>query len=165
MCVWVILIVLMTGSDQQVHTRVSKCHSHMVVRPSDIFPSLRNILRIVCANQKIMHLNDFFSIFYIIHTYYGILGVMFALFLVQYLKTKVLTAQKNQLWECLGHTYTPGSTMSPQTMPCHSFNDFWDTLMFIFLGARWRWQVGRNSSCNLGIEYSCISLVNVMVEK
>ena len=36
-----------------------------------------------------------------IHTFYVILGVIFALFLAQNFRTKVLTAQKNLLLECL----------------------------------------------------------------
>ena len=61
-------------------SRVSKCQGLTVVQPHKIFPSLRKILRIVCANQKIMYFNHFFRIYYIIHTYYDILGVIFALF-------------------------------------------------------------------------------------
>ena len=37
----------------------------------------------------------------IFHTYYVILGVTFALFLAQNFKTKVLTAHKNLLLECV----------------------------------------------------------------
>ena len=36
-----------------------------------------------------------------IHTYYVILGVIFHFFLAQNFKPKVLTAQENQLLECL----------------------------------------------------------------
>ena len=44
---------------------------------------------------------SFFSFFFMIHIYYVSLGVVFALFLAQSSKTKVLTAHKNILLECL----------------------------------------------------------------
>ena len=50
---------------------------------------------------KIYAFNLLFSFFFMIHIYYVSLGVVFALFLEQNFKTKVLTAHKNLLLECL----------------------------------------------------------------
>ena len=48
-----------------------------------------------------MHFNIFHSFSLMIHTCYGIFTEIFALFLAQNFKTKVLTAPKNLLLECL----------------------------------------------------------------
>ena len=49
-----------------------------------------------------MNFNKFFFLFFImIHTYYVILSVMFALLVAQNFRTKVLTTPKNLLLECL----------------------------------------------------------------
>ena len=48
-----------------------------------------------------MHFNLFYSFVFMFHTYYVIFCDIFALFLAQHFKTKVLTAQKNLLFECL----------------------------------------------------------------
>ena len=74
----------------------------MFVRPRKIFLSLRKILKIVFANQKCMHFNIFFSFFYVINTYYVILGVIFALCLAQNFKTEVLTVQKKPTFRMSG---------------------------------------------------------------
>ena len=47
-----------------------------------------------------------------VHKYYVILGVIFALFVAQNFKTKVLTARKNLLLECLG-----GGGSPPPSLP------------------------------------------------
>ena len=64
---------------------------------ANFFLTLRKFFIIVFANKKCMHLNSFF----LIHTYYVILGVIFPLFLAQHFRTKVFTAQKNLLLECV----------------------------------------------------------------
>ena len=48
-----------------------------------------------------MHLNLFYTFFLMFNSYKGILSNIFALFPAQNFKTKVLTAQKNLLLECL----------------------------------------------------------------
>ena len=48
-----------------------------------------------------MYFNLFYSFFFLLHTYQVILSDIFALFLAQNFKAKVLTAQKNLLLECL----------------------------------------------------------------
>ena len=50
------------------------------------------------------------------HTYYVILGVIFALFLAQNFTTEVLTAQKNLLLECLTRS-TGGRPLSSLNAP------------------------------------------------
>ena len=81
--------------------RVSKCHGLTVVRPHTIFLTLRKILKFVCANQKFMHFNPFYTIFFMIHTYYVTFVWFFALVCAQNVISKVLTAPKNLLLECL----------------------------------------------------------------
>ena len=61
---------------------------------SEFAQNLDNCMRKL---KKYMHVN----LFFMIHKYYVILGVIFALFLAQHFRTKVLTAQKNLLLECL----------------------------------------------------------------
>ena len=48
-----------------------------------------------------MHFSLFFQFFFMIYTYYVILGVIFELFHAQSLKAQVLIVQKNPLLECL----------------------------------------------------------------
>ena len=84
--------------------RVSKCHGLTVVQPRHIFLSLRKILRIVIAFFFCI-LMSFCSFSFLILIYYVFLGVIFARFLAQNFKTKVLTAQKNQILECLQRLY------------------------------------------------------------
>ena len=83
-------------------SRVSKSHGLTVVWPRKNFLTLRKILRFACTNYKSMHFNLFYSFFFFMfHAYYMIFSDIFALFLAQNFKTKVLTAQKNLLLECL----------------------------------------------------------------
>ena len=58
----------------------------MVVGPRKIFLTLRKILRLECANTKIMDFNLFCSIFFMIRTCYVVFGVILALFLAQNFK-------------------------------------------------------------------------------
>ena len=51
---------------------------------------------------KLCILNSFTVFFFLFHAYELILSDIFAIFLAQNFKTKVLTAQKNLLLECLG---------------------------------------------------------------
>ena len=71
-----------------------KSHGLMVVQPC-------KILRFACANKK----NNEFTLFYIFplmfHTYYESFTDIFAVFLELNLNTKVWTAHKNLLLECL----------------------------------------------------------------
>ena len=80
---WIIIslynIIVKCWNGDEGWGRVSKCHGLMVVRPHTIFLTLRKILRFVWSNLKIMHLNRFWSLFFMIHTYYEIFGVIFAL--------------------------------------------------------------------------------------
>ena len=59
--------LLRTGPLHRIYSsfayKVSKCHGLTVVRPRKVFMTLRKILRIVCANQKFMNFNNFFSFF------------------------------------------------------------------------------------------------------
>ena len=69
---------------------------------STFCPLLSNILKFAWANWKVMNFNLFYIFFFMFHTYYVIFCDIFALFLAQNFKTKVLTAQNNLLLECLG---------------------------------------------------------------
>ena len=87
------------------------------------FPDLAQNLGNCKRKQKFMHFSLFFSFFFMFPTYYGILGVIFALFLAQNFKTKVLTAQTNLLLECLvdDRARTQGKGCAFKTSPCCVF--------------------------------------------
>ena len=76
-----------------------------------------------------MQFNLVYSFFFIFHTYYVIFCEIFALFLAQDFKTKVLTVQKNLLLECLAVPYTslyptPYCTIN-HAVPCTTFLSIW----------------------------------------
>ena len=65
------------------------------------FPDLVQNPEICMRKPKFMHFSLFYSFCFTIHTYYVIFDGIFALFLAQNLKSKVLIAQKNLLLKCM----------------------------------------------------------------
>ena len=81
--------------------RVSKCHGFTVVRPRNIFLSLRKVLRIVFTNYFFCCiLTLFWSFLFLILIYYVFFGVIFALFLRKISNLK-FWPHKKKLLECL----------------------------------------------------------------
>ena len=85
-----------------------KSHNRVALRPNflkvtvtrscdgaNFFWRRHNILKFLCANYKYLHFYHFYSFFFIFHTCYIFFSDIFALFLAQNFKTKVLTAQKS----------------------------------------------------------------------
>ena len=76
--------------------RVSKCAT------AQNFPDFPQNLEICMRKLKIDAFKSFFTIFlFMIHKCYVLFFAIFKFFLAQNLKTKILTAHKNLLLECL----------------------------------------------------------------
>ena len=82
--------------------RVSKSHGLKVVQPGKMCLTLHKILRFAWVNKKNINYNLFYSFYLHVSRILSDFCNIFALFLAQNFKTKVLTAQQYLLLECLG---------------------------------------------------------------
>ena len=99
------------------------------MRPRNIFLTLRKILRFACANYKGIHFNIFYSFFFIFHAYLVIFNDIFAFFLAQNFKTKVLTAQKKSTFRMS----VEGVLFSAHFFFCRTLNNFFSPFLIVYI--------------------------------